>query len=230
MNNNEEIVEVKEQIELVLKERPIFTKIVCRADAEDVSAFLGKIKILLKKMDGYFDDNIKKAHDLHKSLVAQKKEAIARPIEVENCCKRLLTDWQLTEQERIRLAQEEADRKAQEEANRIAREEALKAAKEAGDKKKAEGIKKGKIEVVAEQVASVAVEEAPKIAGVSLRELYCAEVTSLQELCKAVGAGKAPLEYVMANMPSLNKVAQATKGQVMVPGVKMVKKHITAAR
>lgn len=236
--------EIENEVALVVQERPSLAVIKSNEDAQMVAGYLTRVKEVRKKIADFFRGDIDKAHELHKSLLAKMKQVEAKPIEVEAACKNLLTAWQVAEQARIRKAQEEADRKAQEEANRTARLQAIEAArlaaaeaKAAGDKKaaelarkEAEAIKAGTVQIVAAPVASVAVESATKLEGASLRETWSAEVTDLAALCKAVGAGKVGTEYVEANMTALNGVARATKGGVMIPGVKMVKKYATASR
>ena len=239
MNN-----EIESEVAVVVQERPSLAVIKSSDDAQAVAGYLTRIKDIRKKIADFFRGDIDKAHELHKSLLAKMKQVEAKPIEVEAQCKRLLTDWQVAEQARIRKAQEEADRKAQEEANRIAREQAIEAARIAaaeakaqGDKKaaelarkEAEAIKAGKMQVVAAPVASVAIDQSPKLEGASPRETWSADVYDLIALCKAIGASKIGVEYVEANMTALNGVARATKGGVMIPGVKMVKKYGTASR
>lgn len=69
---------------------------------------------------------------------------------------------------------------------------------------------------------------APK--GLSMSCKFKAEVVSIRLLCQAVAAGKAPVEYVQANMPALNKVAGALKQSFSVPGVRAVPDHSISAR
>lgn len=66
--------------------------------------------------------------------------------------------------------------------------------------------------------------------GVGLGEDWCAEVTSLQLLCKAIGEGKVPEHYVQANMTALNQMARANRQSLNIPGVRAVSKPRVSAR
>jgi len=64
-----------------------------------------------------------------------------------------------------------------------------------------------------------------KGAGTVLRDYYSAELDKpdgLLTLVKAIAAGEAPLEAVMANMPYLNGRARVEKGSLKIPGVRVV--------
>jgi hypothetical protein len=69
---------------------------------------------------------------------------------------------------------------------------------------------------------------APK--GLSSREEWKAEITSLPLLCKAIAEGRAPEHYVQANMTALNQMARANKNSLNVPGVRAVSSTGVAAR
>lgn len=97
---------------------------------------------------------------------------------------------------------------------------------------------KGRVEVAAvlqEQAASVTaapvVTQAPmKVAGISTKTTYSAEVTDLMELVKAVAAGTVPLVVLQADMKVLNAQAKALKDHLKYPGVKVVSTSGIAAR
>jgi hypothetical protein len=59
-------------------------------------------------------------------------------------------------------------------------------------------------------------------AGVSTAQRWRAEVVDLKELCRAVAAGLASIEYIQANLTALNQSARALKSTLNVPGVKAV--------
>lgn len=75
------------------------------------------------------------------------------------------------------------------------------------------------------------VEAQAKVAGISGRVSYSAEVIDLLELVKAVAAGKAPIECVLADAKFLNAQARAFKkeGQLF-PGVNIKAERSIAAR
>ena len=73
-------------------------------------------------------------------------------------------------------------------------------------------------------------QEPPKIAGISTRTTYSAEVTDLMALVKAVAAGAVPLVVLQADMKVLNAQAKALKEHLVYPGVKVVSSSSIAAR
>jgi chromosome segregation ATPase len=79
-------------------------------------------------------------------------------------------------------------------------------------------------------VAPVVQTEAPKIAGLSSREVWSAEVTDIKALCRAVADGMVSVNAVEANMSYLNKLAKMDKDQMSIPGAKAVKETSIASR
>jgi hypothetical protein len=63
--------------------------------------------------------------------------------------------------------------------------------------------------------------EAPKIAGQAIKEIWYAEVTDFKALVD---------DYKVADQSKLDKVAQATKGKINLPGVKFYSKKIVSGR
>lgn len=139
--------------------------------------------------------------------------------------------------ERERLA---AIEREQAEAARLAQQEA-EAAAAAGDAEAAAAAQtaalaaqeQAAIAAMTANVVSIAptVEAAPKVAGISGRVTYSAEVTDLMELVKAVAAGTAPIEAIQADAKFLGAQARAYKkaGQ-LYPGVNVVAERSIAAR
>lgn len=264
--------EVQNKVDLVLGEWPNLTVVTSVKEAEMVGAYLIDLKDARARIDKFFDENIARAHQLHKGLVAKKKQVESPVVEAQTKYRQLVTNWNVAEQQRVQREQQEADRKAQAEADRIARllaqEEArlaaeqakidaeaaraaMAAAKAEGDKKalakakqdaedakieaerakaREAAIKAGTVKIEAEKVTAGAVEQATKIKGASLTATWGAEVTDLVALCKWIGTGKNGTAYVDANMSALNAVMKATKGQVVIPGVKAVEKFGNASR
>lgn len=66
----------------------------------------------------------------------------------------------------------------------------------------------------------------PKTSGVFTSGRWSAEVTDLTALIQAVAQGQAPKECLMANTSVLNRLAQASRSTLHIPGVRAVhKKH-----
>lgn len=66
----------------------------------------------------------------------------------------------------------------------------------------------------------------PKVEGLVFSERWHAEVHDLMALVRAVAAGNAPLNFLVADMVSLNKQAQSLKSNLNIPGVKAVSRRV----
>lgn len=129
----------------------------------------------------------------------------------------------------------EARRREAEERRRLEaeakakREAAFDEAAAKGDDERAEAIAEHvSAPVATPPVAQEHVErEAPKLAGMAERKTWRArlaggegnETEALRELCGAIARGAASTKYVEANWKALNQLAEATAGEVAVPGV-----------
>ncbi len=136
-----------------------------------------------------------------------------------------------TEQERIQREQEEKLRRqaeAEERRKREAFEERARKATEAGKTGKAEELRQKAAEV--QVVAPTLAPTVQKVAGLSFRENWSAEVTDLKALVKAVAEGKAPLNFLIPNSTTLNAQARATKDSLPFSGVKFVCEKIPVGR
>jgi hypothetical protein len=162
--------------------------------------------------------------------------------------------------ERERVAREERQRleaaeraaaaqalEAQQAAERQAREAAAAAA--AGDAKKAEELQQqaeasaAAAESAQAQASTMAQEASvvtvapptmalvPKLAGVSGRMTYSAQVDSLKLLVQAIAEGKAPIEAIQANTTFLGQQARAfKKAGVLYPGVTVLAESALSVR
>ena len=202
-NNNEITVEVTE----VVNTAPSFVQIENIAQAEQVSAYLKTIRATRKKIDEFFACMRDNAHKAWKEIIARQDELDARPAELEAVCKRLLQVWQTKEHDRIRAEQARLDEEA--------RQAAIATAISDGDAIQAKAIEDGKVAVISAKVVA----PPQKIAGVTTRDLWQAEVVDFMALVKAVAAGKASPEYLMPNMNTINAVARSTKGKITIQGV-----------
>jgi hypothetical protein len=70
----------------------------------------------------------------------------------------------------------------------------------------------------------------PKVAGVSYRKDYTAEVVDMVAFLAWVVGSKDRQHYVEPVMSALKKLAQATQGAVSIPGVRFGVKDIVAGR
>lgn len=214
---------------------------------------LKQIKTLQKEVEdkrtsitGPLNQAVKAVNDLFRP----PKEYLDK---AEATIKRAMVTW-TTEQERLAAeARAKAEAEARAERERLAaleREQAeaarkaeaeAQAAAEAGDEQaaaEAMAVAQAAQEqaaaaaLTAQIVTVVPVVEAPaKVAGISGRVTYSAEVTDLLALVKAVAAGQAPLECLQADVRFLGAQARAFKksGQ-LYPGVTIIAERSIAAR
>ena len=129
------------------------------------------------------------------------------------------------------LMRAEDERKSREEAERAIVKESI-AAEEAGDSERAAEIITRPIETPP-PMAPVA--EVAKVAGVSERQIYRAEVVSLEELIRYVAANLNGAEpgggaLLLANSVELNTRARAAKESLVIPGVRVVVETVRAVR
>lgn len=78
--------------------------------------------------------------------------------------------------------------------------------------------------------APVAAPAFQRVAGMSSRESWCAEVTDFHALVKAVAKDKKLLPLLEANMPALNAQARSLKTAMAIPGVRAVDKGSLVGR
>ena len=209
---------IEPEVTAIVEQAPSYMVIENFGQTEQVSKYLKQVRECRKRISEWFAPMRENAHRAWKAIVARESELDSKPAEVEAACKRMLAAWQDKEQERIRIEQKKLDDDA--------RKAAAAAAMADGDKKQAAAITSGKVAVVSTTV----VQASPKLAGVSTRSLWQAEVTDKMALIKAVAQGKCPQEYLTLNMTALNAVARSTRGQVTIPGVQIRQVTSIAAR
>lgn len=179
--------------------------------------FLKGIKALRAEIAETFEPHIKRAHESHRALLKEKTDAEAPLVEAERIAKASLVAWE-QDQERQRRKEQariEAELKRQEEDRRLAEAVALEAA---GDSAEAEALIATPVDVPAVAVAPTT----PKVAGISYRETWSAEVVDVAALVAWVAKNPHFAALLTPNMPALNAQARSLKGQMQIPGVKAV--------
>lgn len=170
---------------------------------------IGKLQTLRKNIVAEFADTKKAAAEAHKRVCALEKKFLDPVDQRITAFKNATTRWYAAEQARIR-AEEERKRREAEEAARLAAE-----AEQAGEEEMA-------LEAVAEAAAAEAsVTVMPKVKGTSMREVFKAVVVDINAL---------PREYMIPNQAALDRVVQATKGTIQIPGVRIEKSYINSTR
>ena len=193
--------------------------VVVRSDAEraEVMEIVRGAKAQRKTLDEFFDPGIKKAHELHKGLVAQKKQFTDRLDRAEAAGKAAMTRYD-AEQERIREAER---RRLQAIADEEARKERERLEKEASRLKTPE-LREARLEAAAAVVApTVQIAPIVKTEGEASRKLWKARVVDINQV---------PREYMVVNQQALDAMARATKGAVAIPGVEIYSETSMAIR
>lgn len=206
----ENVIEKQEELrqEVMVAAKADIT-VVDQATYAAANNLIGRLQGIRKEVVARFADPKKKAAEAHKAVCELEKAFLAPVDEKIRLLKTSTTNWYTAEQRRIEA---EAERKRKE-AEDLA---ALSAEAEAS----------GDADTAAEAVAAAAMAEAtvtamPKVAGTSMREVWKAVVVDVSQL---------PREYMIVNQSMLDKMAQATKGAVPVPGVRFEKTYVNATR
>ena len=238
----------KEQIDELKQALPVlpFAKIETQVQLNQAVELRGEAKKRLQKVEDFFNPRIDQAHKLHKGLLADKK-LIADPIQrVHDTCKNMMDAHARAEADRIAAEQRKLDEEARQQAEDAARKEreaaqrALAEARKAGDaeaKKAAERQAeeaRQKVKDIASGatvIQSSVTVQAQSATNVSVQVKWSADDTvDLIALVRAAGRDTNLLPYLLPNMVALNKVMSATKGQIVIPGVRAISKTITAQR
>lgn len=193
-----------------------------QGEYEVAAGILTQVKNRYKELDGQRKEITKPIDTAKKSVMDMFRVPLGLLEKAESSIKRMMINY-TEEQERI--AREEqlklqrlAEKEAEAERKRIQAQ--IERAQASGKTEKAEALQ--------EKIEAVEVIEVPVIApvietpkGVSFREQWSVLV---------VDANLIPREYMLPNLPKLNKIAQATKGSIVIPGVKFHSEKILSSR
>lgn len=187
---------------------------------------LESVNAFERKANEFFRPEIKKADELHRSLLAKLAQVLSPALKYKVALKTAQAEYI-----RRKRAEEEAEKaRAQAEAEKTAKAEQARLAAEA---KKA-GASPATVREIASTPVLVApppVEPAVDTRGVGLSVRWKGECDDLMALAKAVAKGKASLELLQPNATAINKLATALKGTMKIPGVRFWKEdNITSPR
>jgi hypothetical protein len=192
---------------------------------EQAGALLKNVKALRDKVATTYNPRIKQASDLHRGLIADKKEFDEPLATAEKTLKQGMGAYLDAEERRQAAIAAEAQAEAQEAHENIALEEAA-ALERAGDPEAAARVMK---EAEAGPIVPAPPPAATKISGVSTRTKWVPEVTDKLALVKAVAKGKVPLALLDVNMKALRKQADALGQELNYPGITVKKDRVIAA-
>ena len=192
----------------------------CKEAAGYANELYRWVKFWKEKLTGPKED----ASKAHKAICALEKELIG-PAEqaVRDIIDPKVNAWREAEDRKRRAEAEKlaAEQRKREEDERLRRAAELEAA---GEKDIANELLDAPIDTPHVELPKVAIH------GQSIRHVYEAEVMSLDQLVKAVAAGKAHPNCVIANGAFLNQEARAQKELLKIPGVRVVKRSVTMRR
>ena len=185
-----------------------------------------KIKPFRKRCKEFFDSMREPAYRAYQAVLDRYNET-DKPLEsAERQIKAAIAKWEFDQLQ----IQQELQRKAQEEAARREEEERLQAATLAEESGASEEEVQAIVEAPVVVVAPPVEPTFQKAAGVSSRDNYKCKVNDLKDLCKAIGAGKVPVNYVLPNEPVLNARARADRETLDIPGCVAWNDKIVAGR
>ena len=184
-------------------------------EMEDAAAQLREIKGMQKDADAAQKAVTQPLEAQKKSAIAWFRDRIVSKLDAaENTLKRAILAYQ-AEQDRIRReAQRAADEAARKERERIERQAAAAAKK--GQDEKAEQLAERAQTIVAPVVQT----EAPKVSGMSTRDVWKWEITDPAAI---------PREYLAVDEVKIGKVVRALKGDTTIAGVRVWAEQTLAA-
>lgn len=207
--------------------------VVTTAEQYVVGADLLKgIKALRTKIAETFDPHVRRAHEAHKALVAEKAAAEAPLTQAEQILKHALVTYDNAQA----ALQREAQRIADEQARRDEEQRRL----ETAAAMEIEGHDYGDAALVAEAhalleepvlaMAAPVAKSTPTVAGLSYRTTYAAQVTDLLALVRHVAQHPELINLLSANGPALNAQARSLKAALRLPGVRVIETRDAAVR
>jgi hypothetical protein len=185
--------------------------------------------IILKQVKARYNELDKQRKEITKPLDEAKKSVMnlfSSPLSLlekaESYIKSKMIGY-TEEQERIaREKQKELQRLADAETARQKKilDEKIARAEASGKTEKVETLQQQKEEIIP-IVAPVVAPQINKPAGVSYRDKYTPEIIDINLI---------PREYLIPNMQAIEKIGQATKGSISIPGIKFIQSKILASR
>jgi prophage DNA circulation protein len=204
LSHDAEVVAIAPQVKQMTEYAEV--RITTPAEFTQAGAWLKTIKGLLNKIETARTRITQPMNQALRAVNEQAREQSAPLLTAETKLKRSMGAY-TTEQDRLRR---EEQRKADEAARK--QQEQLQA-------KAVAAAAKGKIEraeQLAHQAASVVApviqREAPKVAGITTREVWKFEVTD---------PSLVPREYLSVDETKIRRVVQALKGDMQIPGVRI---------
>lgn len=187
------------------------------------NGFLRDVKAIGAKIAETFDPQISKAHELHRSLLAEKKKYTAPLDEAERIVKRTIAGYLAEEDRKRREAEAERARieaEARAEADKKLR--AVEKAEAKGNFAKAEALAQEAVNVMEAKIEEApVVPDAPVATGLSLRKVWKFRIKD---------AALLPREYLIPDEVKIGRVVRALKGDAKIPGVSVYSEDDVSSR
>lgn len=191
-------------------------------DYDGAAAFTKQVKSLSKRIEDYWAPLKKSAHTSWKSLVAREKELLTPLEQAESEVKKKMATYQRKVQEEERAARLLAEKLKREEAERLLAE-AEKAADE-GREMESE-ILLSQAEIIENSKPAVQIQR-PTATGISTRTIYRARITDEAKVpVEVAGVTIRPVD-----LSAINKLAQASKGKLQIPGIEIYTEDSVSVR
>jgi hypothetical protein len=215
MNEQQQLIEIAKEVSPVLLVAQRL-EINNATDYHHAGEFLKEVKAAKKKFLDFFAPIKKKTYEAWKSIVARETEMVSPLDLAESSVKQKMLSYQRQEelkrrQEQQRL-QAEADARAAKERERLRKQAGKLKTPELREQRLAE----------AEEIDAPLISlqtETPKIQGISTRKLWRARVDNKNKFVNAALDNENLMAFISIDESRLNKIAQATKGEVKYPGV-----------
>lgn len=194
---------------------------------QNAADFLKSLKSSQKKVLDFFSPMKKKAHETWKAICLREKQIIEPIQKCETTIKQKMVHYQAAEEQR-RQAEEQ---RLQAEAEARAEKERQRKLKEA-EKLKTPELKDQRItEAESIEAPVITVQpETPKVSGISTRRTWKAKITDKKAFLKAAIKDSNLLGFITIEQTKLDKIAQATQGELNYPGIEFYEHTSIASR
>jgi len=184
--------------------------------------FLKELKAAQNKVTTFFAKMKKKAYDSWKQVVADENKVLDPLKAAEGDIKSKMIYYDAQERrkadEEQKKLQKIADAKADAERMRQIR---------AANKLKTKSLREERYEEANEITAPVihVQHDTPKVSGISSRTSWKAKIVNKQDFVRAAMVDSNLLSFITIDQTALNRLAQATKGQLNYPGIEFYSKQ-----
>lgn len=200
--------------------------VICNgAEYEAAAKQLKLVKSLGKKIVDFFKPLKQKQDEAKRAILDAEKEQLRPVVMVEELAKQALLKF---EREQAAKAEEER-RKLQAEADEKARRERERLEKLAATAKKPETV--AKYQEAASQVAAPVIavaSEAPKVAGISKRKNWKAEITDYDAFLAFVFESKR-FDLILPNQKAIDDFAKSQQDRAAMPGIRFFFEEVMSA-